>query len=259
MSKADGVTPATPSEQRAATGDRARHRWRLPVASERALGVVVACALLALLASSDAVHSALIAVIARVTVVVAQHPVAGAVLFVALAAMSAMLAFYSSAPLVPVAVYAWGEPTSVLLLWVGWVAGGAASYAVGRSVGRPLVRLLARRIVRFPSDAGISERTPFTLVLLFQLALPSEVPGYVLGVAGYRFSKYLLALALAELPFAAGTVYLGASFLEGRALALVLVGAAGALVSALAFHALRKRGVGSAPGAFPVRGASARA
>ena len=36
------------------------------------------------------------------------------------------------------------------------------------------------------------------MILLLQLAVPSEIPGYVLGSLRYRFPAYFLALALAE-------------------------------------------------------------
>jgi uncharacterized membrane protein YdjX (TVP38/TMEM64 family) len=77
------------------------------------------CAAAALVASSGVLHSELIRVLAVADAMIARHPAAGALLFVALAAISATLAFFSSAVIVPVAVYAWGETTSALLLWLG--------------------------------------------------------------------------------------------------------------------------------------------
>jgi hypothetical protein len=46
--------------------------------------------------------------------------VLGAVVFVLLSAVSAMLAFFSSALLVPAAVFAWGNTLAVGLLWLGY-------------------------------------------------------------------------------------------------------------------------------------------
>ena len=87
----------------------------------------------------------------------------------------------------------------------------------------------------------ISSRAPFGLVLLFQLAMPSEVPGYVLGVARYRFVKYLVILGLVELPFAVGTVHLGASFIEQRSWVLIAIGGAGIGLTTWAIYTLQKR------------------
>ena len=51
-------------------------------------------------------------------------------------------------------------------------------------------------------------------VLLFQLAVPSEIPGYLLGTLGYRFSRYLVVVSVGEVPYALGTVLLGESFVS---------------------------------------------
>jgi uncharacterized membrane protein YdjX (TVP38/TMEM64 family) len=237
------MTPAKPMLRRSrrATSEPPPGPRHAPAVSGRALALMAACTALALLASSDALHASLITGVAWVDGVVGRHPLAGGALFVALAALSAMLSFFSSAALVPVAVYAWGQMTCAVLLWLGWVVGGAAAYAIGRFLAGPMITSLMSRAARGRYEGRISRRTPFLLVLLFQLALPSEIPGYVLGVARYSFGRYLLALALAELPFAAGTVYLGASLLERRMLELVLVGALGALVIVVALHTLHQR------------------
>jgi uncharacterized membrane protein YdjX (TVP38/TMEM64 family) len=78
-------------------------------------------------------------------------------------------------------------------------------------------------------------------VLLFQLALPSEIPGYVLGLVKYNFARYCLSLGLAELPYALLTVYLGASFLERRGGVVLGIGLLLTLLSIVAFIALRKK------------------
>ena len=92
-----------------------------------------------------------------------------------------------------------------------------------------------------PATPGISSRAPFSLVLLFQLAMPSELPGYLLGLVKYRFPKYLLALGLGELPYAVGTIYLGASFVERRTLALIGFGLVGALFILLVLRTFHRR------------------
>jgi uncharacterized membrane protein YdjX (TVP38/TMEM64 family) len=90
-------------------------------------------------------------------------------------------------------------------------------------------------------ESRISRHASFGLVLLFQLAMPSEVPGYLLGLARYNFWKYLSALALAELPYAVATIYLGSSFLERRLYLLVAIGLAVAAFSGWALYTLHRR------------------
>lgn len=197
--------------------------------------------LLAMIAASDVLHGFVLGLVAQFEPFAARHPVAGAVAFVFIAALSAMLVFLSSAVLVPVAVVAWGHLACFLLLWVGWTLGGAFAYGLARGLGRRLiVRLIPVGTLERYEDR-ISRRTPLPVVLLFQLALPSEVPGYVLGLVRFGLWRYLAILALAELPYAVGTVYLGASFLERRTVAILLLVVAGLGVGTWALHALEKR------------------
>lgn len=203
------------------------------------LGVL--CVVLAALARSDSLHAALLVVIDACEQQIASNPLAGAALFVAVAAVSAMFAFVSVAVLVPVAVYAWGQPLSMLLLWGGWLLGGFFSYAVGRYLGRPVVQWLTADRGLPALERHLRRDTPLPLVLLFQLALPSEIPGYVLGLVKYSFARYCLSLGLAELPYALLTVYLGASFLERRGSVVLGIGLLLTLLSVAAFVTLRRK------------------
>jgi uncharacterized membrane protein YdjX (TVP38/TMEM64 family) len=214
---------------------------RLPLGWTRALILLLLLGALAFLVSTEEFQAALSWLLTKVEPVIARHPVSGALLFLLLSALSAMLAFFSSAVLVPVAILDWGKLGCACLLWLGWILGGACAYGIARFWGRPVVRRLtsSRALARY--EERISRRTPFGLVLLFQLAVPSEIPGYVLGLARYGLRRYLLILALAELPYAVGTVYLGESLLEQRTLLLLGLGALAILFSVWALHVLRRR------------------
>lgn len=214
---------------------------RVSVAWQRGLVLLLLCGALVLVIASDGLHASLLRTLAAGADLIGERPVLGAVVFVVLSAVSAMLAFFSSAVLVPVALATWGKGLTLVLLWTGWTLGGAAAYAVGRFLGRPAVTtfLTAATLARY--EDKISRHAPFGLVVLFQLALPSEIPGYVLGLVRYRFWRFLAALMLAELPYALGTLYLGASFMERQPWMLVALGVAGALLMAFAIFALRKR------------------
>ena len=210
------------------------------LAYRRVAIVLVLCIALAALASSNALHEALMGVMAETEKLVREHPVLGVATFIALAAVSAMFTFASIAVLVPAAVFAWGAGASIAALWIGWMLGGAATYVIGRFLGRPVVHWLTasealqRLERRIPADAS------FWLVLLFQLALPSEVVGYVLGLVSYPFARYIAALALAELPYTLATVYLGESFVHGRSLVIVGIGVAVTALSVLALYLMRR-------------------
>lgn len=231
-----------PSGQAMSPNTRPMNPTRVPLAAwGRALLLALLLVGLALLARSEAFQSVLRRTLDATAPVIAEHPLWGAVIFILLSALSAMVAFFSSALLLPVALEAWGKAVCVLLLWVGWMLGGACAYGIARHFGRPVVRRLTSSDLLHRYEERLSRRTPFGLVLLFQLAVPSEIPGYVLGLARYGLRRYLLVLALAELPYAVGTVYLGASFLEQRTVVLLALGAAGLLFGAWAFHVLRER------------------
>jgi uncharacterized membrane protein YdjX (TVP38/TMEM64 family) len=155
--------------------------------------------------------------------------------------VSALLAFFSSALLVPVAVYAWGPTTCVLLLWGGWLLGGVAAYGVGRYLGRPVVVTLLPGATIARYERWVETGAGFLPIFLLQLTVPSDVAGYLFGLVRCRFRVFLPALAAAEIPYALGAVYLGASFLQRNLLPLVAVGLAGLALSVLAAHALRSR------------------
>jgi len=190
--------------------------------------------------SSDGIYSWLISLVTAVGEIVSTHPVLGAVLFVLLSAASAMVAFFSTGVIVPVALVTWGAGGTFALLWLGWILGGIVAYSLGRFLGRRVVTALTSGEALAYGDR-ISARAPFGLILLFQLGLPSEIPGYVLGVLRYPFLTYLTSLALAELPYGVATVYLADSFIERRGVLLIGIGLAVVGLSALAFHSLHRR------------------
>jgi uncharacterized membrane protein YdjX (TVP38/TMEM64 family) len=213
----------------------------LPPARRRALGIALAVIALAVVASSGQLHSWLLGFLPTAEAIIRGRPVLGMTVFVVFAAASAMLAFVSSAVIVPVGIFVWGKGLSTVLLWVGWILGGVTAYTISRYFGRAVIRSVASGDALARYEHLFSERVPFRFVLLFQLALPSEVPGYVLGLARYPFWTYLAALALAELPYALATIYLGASFIEGQLLMLVGLGLAVAAFSGWALYTLHGR------------------
>jgi uncharacterized membrane protein YdjX (TVP38/TMEM64 family) len=203
----------------------------------RAALLAAACGFLAALASSSTAHDLLLRLLGTTQDLIEGHALLGAVTFIVFAAVSAMLAFVSVAVVVPAAVVAWGAPASIGLLWVGWILGGLGTYFVGRHLGRRAASwLTAERGLR-RLEQHLSADTPLWLITVLQLAVPSEIPGYVLGLVRYPLARYLIALALAELPFTVATVYLGSSFIEGRSGPILAIGALLALSSICAMRA----------------------
>lgn len=198
-------------------------------------------AIIALVFVSRAMHTGLLDLLASAQAVAAEYPLAAAVLVVLFAAMAAMLAFVSSWVIVPFAVFTWGTGEALLLLWTGWLLGGVTAYAIGRFLGRPAVRWLAASPQLEEYEARITPRSAFGLVLLLQLGLPSEIPGYLLGIVRYSFRWYLLSLGIAELLHGLATVYLGAQILERRVGPLLAIIAALGFMTLAAAWGLRRR------------------
>jgi uncharacterized membrane protein YdjX (TVP38/TMEM64 family) len=233
-------------------------RWpHLSLGWGRVLFAISVIGLLTLALSSDAVHGALVRLLDRVGLIGTAHPGIAAALVVLFSGVAADVAFLSSWLVVPLAVAMWGPSGALLLVWGGWVMGGAATYAIGRYFGPPVARWLGLAPLLGRYQDQVSHRTPFVLAVLFQLALPSEVRGYLFGLGRYAFGRYLLSVALAELPFGVATVYLGEGLVQRRAPLVLLMGLTLLLMTAWSAQALHRRLAmvpGSQGAGVPARG-----
>jgi uncharacterized membrane protein YdjX (TVP38/TMEM64 family) len=191
-----------------------------------------------LLMVAQPAHTWLLSLFDETEALIRERPSWGMVAFVLLAALSAMVAFVSSAVLVPVAIHVWGPGVCFALLWVGWFMGGLAGYGIGRFLGRPAVEILVGPGTLARYEGWARSRKTLVPMLMLQLAIPSDLAGYLFGLVRCRFTAFAAALALAEVPYALGAVYLGTSFLERRMVPLLVLGVAGVLLSAWAAHRL---------------------
>jgi uncharacterized membrane protein YdjX (TVP38/TMEM64 family) len=210
------------------------------------LAVLVSLGLLFVLA--EPVHAWLLSLFDAAAALIGDRDTWGMAVFVLLAAISAMVAFLSSAVLVPVAIQAWGPTTCFMLLWIGWFTGGLAGYAIGRYLGRPAVELLVRPETLERYEGWTTSGKTLVPMLLVQLAIPSDLASYLFGLVRCRFAVFAAALALAEIPYALGAVFLGASFLDRRILPLAVLGIIGVLISAWAVHRLHEAPAGERGG-----------
>jgi uncharacterized membrane protein YdjX (TVP38/TMEM64 family) len=203
-----------------------------------AFAILVSTALLLMLAPP--VHAWLLSLFDAAESLIRQQATWGMVVFVLLAALSAMVAFLSSAVLVPVAIYVWGPAVCFALLWTGWFLGGLAGYGIGRFLGRPAVEILIRPGTLARYEGWASSRKSLVPMLMLQLAIPSDLASYLFGLVRCRFVVFAAALALAEVPYALGAVFLGTSFLERRIVPLLALGIAGVLLSLWAIRRLHR-------------------
>ncbi len=204
------------------------------------LALAILILVVGMVVASDSLYARTQEIIVWTEGLIFRAPLLGMLTFILLAMLSAMLAFFSSALLAPIAIYAWGEAVCFALLWVGWCLGGVVTYSVGRFLGRSAVSTIIGEETVNNWQNFVDERMKFVHVLGFQAVVPSEIPGYLLGILHYPFLLYLLALGITEIPYAIAVVYLGEAFLVGRSIVFVLVGAGLIALAAFLFRIYRR-------------------
>ncbi len=145
-----------------------------------------------------------------------SHQVVGLSVFFLFAALSVILGPFTSVPLVPIAITVWGRMETFVLLLSGWLVGGVATYLIGKYAAYAIFK----KVIPFGKIEAyrkkISAESEFFLIVLFRLMLPAEIPGYLLGIIRYDFTKYWFATFLGELPFAIIVVFASEAFLEAN-------------------------------------------
>lgn len=170
-----------------------------------------------------------------------QHKILGVLVFLGLAAVSALFSPFSSAPLIPAGVVIWGGNIVFFLLAIGWLIGDLTAYLIGRFARRAVIsRFVPQEKLDYYKEM-ISQKARFWFVLLFRFALPSEITGYALGIIHYHFGKYLLATVLVEIPFAFLTVYSGEAFVKGNVLLFISLVSFAAAAVYLTLYYFRKK------------------
>lgn len=175
------------------------------------------------------------------------HPVLGPLFFILLAAASVMLGPFTSAPIVPLAIFLWGPLPTLGYLLSGWVFGNAVAYAIGFYLGHPVVRRVVPkakldRWIRF-----VSEEADITLLFFFRLVSPSEM-GYVFGILKYDFWKYAALSVFSEIPVALALVYAGDAFVSNNWWGFAVFGIVWLFAMLVALHALQKSSAKRAQG-----------
>ena len=147
---------------------------------------------------------------------------AGPLLILALT-LSHTIVFYPAEIVDAAAGYVYGFFPSLALMMVGWLLSGLISYAIGRSVARPLLdRWFGGR--RFERIEAKIERGGATLMLAVRLIpiLPFSLVSYAAGAARVPLWRFTWTTLVGYLPITALAVYFGTR-LEGLNLADPLV------------------------------------
>jgi uncharacterized membrane protein YdjX (TVP38/TMEM64 family) len=151
--------------------------------------------------------------------------------------------FYPAEIVDAAAGYAYGFFPALALVMFGWLLSALIAYAIGGSVGRPLLdRWLGEE--RFERIEARVERGGVTLLIGLRLIpiFPFSLVCYAAGAARVPVWRYLWTTAVGYLPITAISVYLGTQ-LEGLSLTdpLVLGTIAGLLVLLLGGHWVMRR------------------
>lgn len=129
-----------------------------------------------------------------------------AAVFVLLAIVSEILSFFTSTPLVPIAVALWGKKITLSLLFGGWFIGACLGYYIAYAASHLLKEFkIFKKIKKYREQLGDSSE--FMLMTLFRLAVPSEIGIFTLGFLHYNFWRHLLIVFIADLPFAILAIY----------------------------------------------------
>jgi uncharacterized membrane protein YdjX (TVP38/TMEM64 family) len=186
------------------------------------VGLLLAAVLILLLVRWDTVTRAYLHGVRWLEPYVREAGVWGAVAFAVFAALSVLLGPFSSGPLVPSAVLAWGQLRTFSLLLLGWMLGNITAYAIGRYAASPLLRRLVpwQRIEEWMDR--IPRKRMLWLAVLLRLTLPSEV-GYAYGVLRFNFAGYVALTLLAELPTALLLVYGSSALLNEQTTRLFMI------------------------------------
>jgi uncharacterized membrane protein YdjX (TVP38/TMEM64 family) len=119
------------------------------------------------------------------------------------------IVFYPSEIITATAGYVYGFLPGLAFVVVGWLLAALLSYALGRSVGRPLLqRVLGRR---FASLTATMERGGTSLLLASRLipVVPFALIGYAAGATHISMWRFSWTTVVGYLPLTTAVVFLG--------------------------------------------------
>lgn len=191
--------------------------------------------------ASSSAQNALVKYADSIGVYFRENAILGGIIFVGVSALAVLFSPFSSVPLVPSAIMAWGNFSTFWLLYLGWIIGGMAAYFIGSFFSERIIRrFIPLEKVEYYKER-ISANSQFWLVLLFRLAIPSEAASYTLGIIRYHFWKYLIITILTEIIFALFVVYSSAILLSGKILYFIAVLIAGGLTLYFLYRYVQRR------------------
>jgi len=177
---------------------------------------------------------------APIQAVLGAHGRLGIAIFVATSVLAVLLPMLTNLPLLPIAVLAWGPWWTAALLLLGWIAGAALSFWLGRHARDAILR-------HFPSvqrhadiDRLIHPQHRLASLVMLRMTFPVDVLSYALGLfsRSTTLAENTWSTALGAAPFA--LLFSWFPTLSAAAQAVVFVASALAFV-AYAWWLLRRQ------------------
>ncbi|MBR1457579.1 MAG: VTT domain-containing protein [Oscillospiraceae bacterium] len=179
------------------------------------------------------------------------HPAAAALAMCALFALKGVDFVLHSGVLYAVSGIMFPLWSALLLSLCGAFLMSCVPYAVGRSLGQPVLRYVAERYPRFRVIESIRSDRQLVIALMIRLlGMPLAVAGLYMGAAQFRFGRYMLGSLLGLLPSVVCFTVMGVNAADRSSPAFWIalgVHVLMLLASAGIYAALRRRGAQPLP------------
>jgi uncharacterized membrane protein YdjX (TVP38/TMEM64 family) len=150
----------------------------------------------------------------------------GPLLYMIVVAIAVVISQIPGLPLTIVAGALWGPFTACLYSVIGGTVGALIAYALGKTLGRSVMKALTGRVMIFTSDRG--ERYLGVLIFGSRLIplMPFDIISYAAGVSGLSAGTYAVATFFGMIPSTLLLTYLGSSLTVDMGGGLVISGIA---------------------------------
>lgn len=151
----------------------------------------------------------------------------GLVGYVAINAITIVVAPLTSIPLIPLAVSLWGPVTTALATIIGWQMGAIVAFWIARKYGRKVVKHFVSLEKVDELESRIPKKGIFWTVAVLQMITPVDIASYALGLfKAVKWHIYIPASFVGIIPLAFTLAYTGTLSL----LAQLIIFSAGALI-----------------------------
>lgn len=188
--------------------------------SLRTIFVVLAVALLFILSAYGATTYR-----EEVVALMGENMATGIAIYIAITALSTIVAPLSSIPLIAVASILWGVVVAATASIIGWMLGALGAFYISRRYGRPLIERIISKEKLEGIEAKIETKNFFWSIVLLRMVVPVDVLSYVLGVfRALSWKTYTTATFIGIVPFAFIFAYFGTLSIVHQLLGLLGVG-----------------------------------